>query len=56
MKKYLGNTKTNYIVSSFIAGICASILCLPFDNMKVKIQKGAKGGAVQYKGLIDCFV
>jgi len=49
----LGNTKKNFIISSFIAGICGAFLCLPFDNMKVKIQKGAKSGGVQYKGLID---
>jgi len=51
-------TKKNYIASSFIAGLFAAFLWLPFDNMKVKIQKQKPGadGKLPYKGLIDWFV
>ena len=57
LKPYLGNTKKNFILSSFIAGLFASFLWLPFDNMKVKIQKQKPGadGKLPYKNLIDWF-
>jgi len=52
----LGMTYSNYILSSAIAGMCASICSLPFDNAKVKLQKMTKGpdGKLPYKGLLDC--
>jgi solute carrier family 25 (mitochondrial oxoglutarate transporter), member 11 len=44
-------------ISSCIAGVCASVVSLPFDNAKVKIQKMIKNpdGTMPYKGFIDCF-
>ena len=52
----LGYTYYNYILSSAIAGLGASICCLPFDNAKVKLQKQTPGadGKLPYKNLIDC--
>lgn len=41
-----------------MAGLFASLLWLPFDNMKVKIQKQKPGpdGKLMYNGLLDWFV
>ena len=56
--KYLGYNNYNYIISSGIAGLGASVCCLPFDNAKVKLQKMVKGpdGKFMYNGLVDCMV
>lgn len=53
---YLGQTYTNYIISSGIAGFGAAVCALPFDNAKVKLQKQTPGpdGKLPYKGLINC--
>ena len=54
----LGYTRTNYLLSSAIAGFGASFCSLPFDNAKVKMQKMKAGpdGKMPYKGLFDCMV
>jgi solute carrier family 25 oxoglutarate transporter 11 len=51
------NTKKS-IAASMIAGACASVLALPFDNVKTKLQKMKKGadGQLPYKGVLDCLV
>lgn len=56
LEPYLGQSRKNNIVSSGVAGLCAAICALPFDNAKVKLQKQTPGpnGELQYKGLIDC--
>lgn len=56
-KKIWGETKTTYIASSFVAGFLAAFLCLPFDNVKTKMQKMKKGpdGKYPYKGFFDGF-
>eukprot|EP00826_Nyctotherus_ovalis_P002502 TRINITY_DN104_c0_g1_i4.p1 TRINITY_DN104_c0_g1~~TRINITY_DN104_c0_g1_i4.p1 ORF type:complete len:307 (-),score=80.64 TRINITY_DN104_c0_g1_i4:121-1041(-) len=53
---YLGQSKTNNIISSAVGGLGAAVCALPFDNAKVKLQKQTPGpdGKLQYKGLIDC--
>jgi len=40
------------------AGLLASILSLPFDNVKTKLQKMKPEGhgSITYKGLTDCFI
>jgi solute carrier family 25 oxoglutarate transporter 11 len=45
------------IFSSVIAGIVASTLALPPDNLKTKLQRMKKGadGKYPYTGLVDCF-
>ena len=42
--------------AAFVAGFFASFLSLPFDFVKTRLQKQSKTDAVQYKGLVDCFV
>lgn len=58
LSKYLGYTQYNYILSSAIAGLGATVCCLPFDNAKVKLQKMKAGpdNKLPYKGLFDCMV
>ena len=55
---HIGWNYTNYLCSAAIAGLCSTICCLPFDNVKVKLQKMKpdQTGKLPYKGLIDCFV
>jgi solute carrier family 25 oxoglutarate transporter 11 len=45
------------VIACFTAGLCATCLSLPFDNVKTKLQKMKKGadGALPYKGVVDCF-
>eukprot|EP00831_Metopus_contortus_P010287 TRINITY_DN13_c0_g1_i3.p1 TRINITY_DN13_c0_g1~~TRINITY_DN13_c0_g1_i3.p1 ORF type:complete len:310 (+),score=45.87 TRINITY_DN13_c0_g1_i3:168-1097(+) len=56
LKPYWGETYKTFIASSFIAGLLASWMCLPFDNVKTKVQKMKKGpdGKYPYNGLVDC--
>lgn len=44
------------IFSSIIAGICASVLALPPDNVKTKLQRMKKGadGKFPYASFMDC--
>ena len=57
LKPYWGEGYRTYIASSFVAGFLASFLCLPFDNVKTKVQKMRAGpdGKLPYKGFFDCF-
>ena len=58
LKKYFGEGYATYIMSSFIAGLLAAFLGLPFDNAKTKIQKMRAGadGKMPYKGFGDCLL
>ena len=56
LEKYLGNTMTNNLVSAAIAGIGASFITLPIDNVKVKMQKMRKGLTEEYSGLFDIII
>lgn len=44
-------------IASFLAGIVASCVSLPADNIKTKLMKMKPNaeGVYPYKGLIDCF-
>ena len=55
---YLGYTRSNYLLSSAIAGLTATFCCCPFDNMKVRLQKMKSNpdGTKPYKGMTDCFI
>ena len=55
---YIENSRLRAIASSCIAGACATVLSLPFDNIKTKLQKMKKlpDGTLPYNGLVDCFV
>lgn len=57
LKPYIKDDKMRTYCASMISGFCATILSLPFDNIKTKLQKMKKGpdGKLPYKGLIDCF-
>lgn len=56
LKKYWGDGYLTCITSSFVAGILASVLSLPFDNAKTKIQKMKPGpdGKMPYTGFFNC--
>ncbi len=51
LAKHLGYTRVNYLISAAIAGFGASLITLPVDNVKVKLQK-MRGN--QYAGVLDC--
>jgi len=55
---FISNTRTRAIVASMISGLCATVLSLPFDNIKTKLQKMKKGpdGNFPYKGVTDCIL
>jgi solute carrier family 25 oxoglutarate transporter 11 len=48
----------NKIVACLVAGGCATVMSLPFDNVKTKLQKmkALPDGSLPYKGVVDCFV
>lgn len=54
---YVENQRLRTIYSSLVAGMCATVLALPFDNVKTKLQKMKKGpdGTYAYNGVFDCF-
>lgn len=52
LSKYIGMKKANYLLSAAIAGFGASIITLPVDNIKVKLQK--MRNSKEYKGMLDC--
>jgi len=56
ISKITGPSKVANLGASAIAGFLASILSLPFDNLKTKLQrmKQAPDGSVPYKGMMDC--
>lgn len=55
---YISDTRKRAIAASMIAGACATVLSLPFDNVKTKLQKMKKtpDGKMPYSGVLDCFV
>ena len=58
LSPYISNPKAKAITASMIAGLCATVLALPFDNVKTKLQKMKAGpdGSLPYKGVLDCFI
>jgi solute carrier family 25 oxoglutarate transporter 11 len=53
---YVESNKQRSIYASLISGGCASVLALPFDNVKTKLQKmKAHDGKMPYSGVLDCF-
>jgi len=58
LNKYYGtkDTKQTRLISSAIAGLSASIVSLPFDNIKTKLQKMKANaeGKYPYTGVADC--
>jgi len=57
LKKIWGESYLTFGVSSFVAGFLAAFLCLPFDNVKTKVQKMKKlpDGKYPYTGFFDAF-
>jgi len=57
LKPYLGDTLKCHFLASIVAGLCGTILALPFDNIKVKIvnMNPDANGKMPYKGIFDCF-
>jgi solute carrier family 25 oxoglutarate transporter 11 len=55
---YIENNRMRTITASMIAGACATVLSLPFDNVKTKLQKMKKlpDGSFPYKGVTDCIL
>ncbi len=55
LSPYVSDNKTKSIFASLIAGGCASVLALPFDNIKTKLQKmkADSEGKMPYKGVLD---
>jgi solute carrier family 25 (mitochondrial oxoglutarate transporter), member 11 len=55
---YIENARMRAIVASCIAGAAATVLSLPFDNVKTKLQKMKKlpDGTYPYKGVTDCIM
>lgn len=51
------NDVTTRLLAVTGCGIICSVISLPFDNVKTKLQKQNSGadGVMPYKGLIDCF-
>jgi solute carrier family 25 oxoglutarate transporter 11 len=58
LKNLILNEKLRSISASLVAGGCAAILSLPFDNIKTKLQKMKKNaqGELPYKGVTDCLL
>merc|ERR1712216_633415 len=49
--------KTIRIIAGLGSGLMASTLCLPFDNLKTKMQKmkvDPKTGKLPYKNIVQC--
>jgi solute carrier family 25 oxoglutarate transporter 11 len=57
LKHYFGEFKGISVTSSAIAAFFACAFSLPFDNVKTKYQRMAKGtdGKMPYSGFFDCF-
>lgn len=58
LKPYLGDTFTNQAISSIVAGLCGTLLALPFDNIKVKLvsMRADANGKMPYSGVMDCLM
>lgn len=56
-KKYWGDSRRTYFASSAVAGFLAAFMCLPFDNVKTKVQKMKQlpDRSYPYTGFFDCF-
>ena len=54
----LGHSPMNRIYSSFLAAVCACVISLPFDNIKVKCQRMVTddAGSYPYSGFADCAI
>ena len=52
----LGYSSMNRIYSSLVAAVCACLISLPFDNIKVKCQRMVSddAGKYPYSGFADC--
>eukprot|EP01017_Pseudomicrothorax_dubius_P039815 TRINITY_DN6157_c0_g1_i3.p1 TRINITY_DN6157_c0_g1~~TRINITY_DN6157_c0_g1_i3.p1 ORF type:complete len:265 (+),score=81.78 TRINITY_DN6157_c0_g1_i3:137-931(+) len=46
------------LAASAVSGVVGSVMCLPFDNIKTKLQRMKAGpdGKMPYKNLLDCFL
>ena len=57
LRAQFGNFPGLVVSASFIAAFTACVLSLPFDNVKTKFQRMAKGadGKFPYSGFGDCF-
>ncbi len=51
IKERIRHTKSGYFISAAVAGLITSVVTLPVDNVKVKLQK-MRGR--QYEGVLDC--
>lgn len=58
LKNMISSEKMRSITASLVAGGCAALLSLPFDNIKTKLQKMKKNaqGELPYKGVADCLM
>ncbi|CAD8133176.1 unnamed protein product [Paramecium pentaurelia] len=58
LKDSKNETAFDRIMASCGAGIISSIISLPFDNVKTKLQKmkSLPDGSMPYQGVIDCFM
>lgn len=58
LQAQFGSFKGLVVSASFIAAFFACVLSLPFDNVKTKFQRMAKGadGTFPYKNFADCFM
>lgn len=54
----IGEGWTATLTASAVSGFGASVMSLPFDFVKTRIQKQRPGpdGALQYKSTVDCFL
>jgi len=57
IEKSFGASKTTPLIASAISGVMTSVISLPFDNMKTKLQKMKinADGSKPYNGIVDCF-
>lgn len=43
-----------HLLAAFGSGFCATVVSLPFDTAKTRLQKLSSSGAPEYKGMLDC--
>ena len=57
LRPVYGDGYKTFLLSSAVAGFLAAFFCLPFDNVKTKVQKMRIGpdGKAPYAGFFDCF-
>jgi len=55
---YIESVRMRAIAASLVSGACATVLSLPFDNIKTKLQKMKAGpdGKYPYNGVYDCIL